>query len=265
MERFTIFAKKDALSQNIANKIIRAFKAAGRIIDDVNPELCIVIGGDGKMLRAVHQYLDRINEMYFVGILTGTLGFSSDYKASEVDLFIKEALTNVYTVKAKNLLQIELTKKDRSKKTYYALNEFRVENRVHTCVLDVFINDQLFEEFRGNGMIVSTPFGSTAYNRSLGGAIIFDHLDAFQLTEVAGIHHTSYSSIGNSLIISNNNKLTIKIQDTHQSLLGLDHLIIPSDGIVEVEIGLCDRSVNFIHYHPITCVDRLKKAYIRDK
>lgn len=264
MERFTVFTKTDYFSQNIANKIIREFQAAGKIKDDVNPELCVVIGGDGKMLRAVHHYLDRIDKMNFVGILTGTLGFSSDYKANEVDLFIKEVLENIYTVKAKNLLRIELTKKDKSTKTYYALNEFRVENRVHTCVLDVYINDQLFEEFRGNGMIVSTPFGSTAYNRSLGGAIIFDHLDAYQLTEVAGIHHTSYSSIGNSLIISNNNKLKIKIQDTHQSLLGLDHLVIPSDGVVEATIGLSDHVVNFVHFHPITCVDRLKKAFIRE-
>ena len=70
------------------------------------------------------------------------------------------------------LLEIKVNKKNQSE-MYYALNELRLDQGLQAQVIHVYINDVLFEVFRGNGLCVSTPSGSTAYNKSLGGAIIY--------------------------------------------------------------------------------------------
>ena len=129
------------------------------IYDEKNPDLVISIGGDGTILEAVHQYLNV--DCCFVGIHTGTLGFYTDY-------------------------QIEINKKD-SFQTYYALNELRLDQGLQAQVIHVYIGNVLLEVFRGNGLCVSTPSGSTAYNKSLGGSIIYPGIPLMQLTEVAGI------------------------------------------------------------------------------
>src|SRR5699024_2537418 len=84
---------------------------------------------------------------------------------------------------------------------YLALNEVRVENNRRSQVIDVYINDDCFETFRGNGLCVSTASGSTAYNKSLGGAVINSGAELMQLSEIAGIHHNAYRSLGSSLIL----------------------------------------------------------------
>ena len=62
-----------------------------------------------------------------------------------------------------------------------ALNESTLRNIVKTMVCDVYINNQLFERFRGDGLVISTPTGSTAYNKSVGGAILDPRIIGFQL------------------------------------------------------------------------------------
>ena len=74
----------------------------------------------------------------------------------------------------------------------------------------VYINDEYLETFRGNGLCVSTASGSTAYNKSLGGAILYSDVGMMQLSEIAGIHHNAYRSLGSSLVLDK--KYTIRNQ-----------------------------------------------------
>lgn len=133
--------------------------------DDQNPDLVISIGGDGTILEAVHHYLNK--DCCFVGIHTGTLGFYTDYQVDQVDQFIKDVTSREFTTMKRYLLEIKVNKKNQSE-TYYALNELRLDQGLQAQVIHVYINDVLFEVFRGNGLCVSTPSGSTAYNKSLG-------------------------------------------------------------------------------------------------
>ncbi len=83
---------------------------------------------------------------------------------------------------------------------FHALNEMRIENSYRSQVIDMYVNDEHMETFRGNGLCVSTPSGSTALNKSLGGAVINPSLRLMQVTEIAGIHHNAYRSLGSPLI-----------------------------------------------------------------
>ena len=68
-------------------------------------------------------------------------------------------------------------------------------------VADVVINGVHFERFRGDGLTVSTPTGSTAYNKSLGGAVLHPTIEALQLTEIASLNNRVYRTLGSSIIV----------------------------------------------------------------
>ena len=102
----------------------------------------------------------------FVGIHTGTLGFYTDYQIDEVDQFIKDVTSRQFKTMKRYMLEIKINKKD-SFQTYYALNELRLDQGLQAQVIHVYIGNVLLEVFRGNGLCVSTPSGSTAYNKSL--------------------------------------------------------------------------------------------------
>ena len=141
--------------------------------------------------------MNNINNCCFLAIHTGTLGFFTDYTSDEVEECIYDILHNDPTFKHRSLLEITY-----GNNKYYALNEMRIENIVRTQTLNVNIDGYPFETFRGTGMCVSTQSGSTAYNRSLKGAVIEEGLDLIQLHEITGIHHRKYSSLGVSYIMS---------------------------------------------------------------
>ncbi|MDV2687009.1 NAD(+) kinase, partial [Alkalihalophilus lindianensis] len=82
-----------------------------------------------------------------------------------------------------------------------ALNESTVKSLEGTLVIDVEIRGEHFERFRGDGLCVSTPSGSTAYNKALGGAIIHPSISAIQVAEMASINNKVFRTIGSPLIL----------------------------------------------------------------
>ena len=84
---------------------------------------------------------------------------------------------------------------------------FRRSDR--TMVADVVINHVHFERFRGDGLTVSTPTGSTAYNKSLGGAVLHPTIEAIQLTEIASLNNRIYRTLGSSVIVPKKDKIEV--------------------------------------------------------
>ena len=265
MKRFYIIAKTDNFSQGLLQKLKTKLLALNMIEDKFNPELLIVCGGDGKVLRTLHNYMKIIDRIKIMSIMTGTLGFSSDFYPEEIDELVENIKNENYEIERQNLLKISINKTRYNSEVYYALNEFRVENRFRTCVVDVSLNEKMFETFRGNGLIISSPFGSTAYNRSLGGAIVMPSLKCIQLTEIAGIHHNQYRSLNSPLILDQSVKIRLKIHEPKKCILGMDHVILNNDFVSDVTVELSDKVVSFIHYKKTSFIDRLKRAFIVEK
>lgn len=91
--KYTVVTKIDDKSQACKEKIMNALNDRNWIYDEMKPELVICIGGDGTLLYGVHQYLNILDEVNFVGVHTGTLGFFTDYTEDEVDTFINDITT----------------------------------------------------------------------------------------------------------------------------------------------------------------------------
>ena len=82
MKKYTIITRPDEDSLQLEKKLHKILETHDHILDSSNPEIVFVIGGDGTFIYAVHHYLNQLENVYFYGIHTGTLGFYSDFKDS---------------------------------------------------------------------------------------------------------------------------------------------------------------------------------------
>lgn len=262
MKYFTIINKSDETSRQLKYQLEQKLIEAGFYEDATSPELVIVLGGDGKLLRAIESYKEQLSRVAFVGINTGTLGFHADYLPGELDVFLDDVVHHPWRMEEHALLEVTLHRLQ-GDELHYAVNEFRIENRNFTVVIQVEINGEILEEFRGNGLAVSTPFGSSAYNRSLGGAIVLPELEVMQLTEIAALQNNEYSSLGSPLLLGKNQTITFRPTETDLLLLGIDHYLLDGQTIETISVRLSERKVRFARFRPNSTVKRLRRAFIR--
>ncbi len=258
MKQYALVIKQDQLSHQIASKIKTQLDAIMEY-DQENPDLVISVGGDGTMLLSVHQYLSK--DVNFLGVHTGTLGFFTDFRKDEITKLVEAIKNDCYHLLPRNLLEVKV-KHEKKEDVYFALNEMRIDYGYTTQVIDVYINDELLEVFRGNGLCVSTPAGSTAYNKSIGGAVIYPGTPLMQLTEVAGIQHNAYRSLGSSLVLDASNMIKLIGHNFKQVYLGIDHLSYQIKDVDSIEIKIAKKTINFIEYEEKSFVQRIRRAFI---
>ena len=181
--------------------------------DEQQPDVVITIGGDGTLISAFHHYEDRLSTIRFVGIHTGHLGFYTDWRNFEVEDLVESLQNDSGQSVSYPLLEMSATYDDGEIERRVALNESTLRNIVKTMVCDVYINNQLFERFRGDGLVISTPTGSTAYNKSVGGAILDPRIIGFQLGEMASLNNRVFRTLGSPVVFGSDTKLTLRLPD----------------------------------------------------
>lgn len=258
MNRFYIVTRFDKKSQELAKTIQNKLEKLGYVLDKSSPEIVIVAGGDGSVLQAISQFIDQLQDILFVGIKTGTLGFMCDYKDDEVDRLIEDITSKTLTVKKYPLLEGVC---DGIGHHFLAVNEIRVENIVKTLGMKVYIDDVYFEEYQGTGMCVCTQLGSSAYNRSLGGAVIQEGLDLMEMTQVAGIHHSEYRSLQSPLILAGSSTISFESNDFNDARLGVDALSFPLEGTTKISITLSNRYFQLVRHQSLPYLKRLARLF----
>ena len=259
MKTFALVSRQDATSEKLA-KHIRTVLNEHMQYDANRPDLVISIGGDGTMLEACHRHAASLDHTSFVGLHTGTLGFYTNYAADECDLLLDDILTKTPEQTERSLLDVYLNERW----VDIALNEMRVEENRFTMVLDVYLKDYFFERFRGNGICVCTPAGSTGYNRSLGGSIVCAGLKSMQLSEVAGIHHNQFRSLQSSLGLDDSFTVTLIPRASRHAILGIDRDVYEISQGDTVKVSISNRSMKFANYRPIPLSQRLRRSFIND-
>lgn len=260
MKRFTILSKNDELSNQIKLKIHSELISIGFSHDENDPEIVIAVGGDGTFLRTIHKFVNDLDKLLFVGIHTGTLGFFTSYDSHEVDKFLEDCRNKNFVRKNLPLLEINIHS---SKETHclYALNEIRVENVIRTQLMRIYVEDVFLETFRGTGICISSQAGSSAYNRSLGGAILHEGLDLLQITEITGIHHQAYRSLGSPLIVPHDVTIRLESDDFCEAILCYDHesMKLRKDSCVTVNYS--KKVVHMIGRPDTHYIERLKNLF----
>lgn len=257
MEKYAIITREDRKSLQIKDILIKQLNEFMEY-NEQTPDIVISIGGDGTILRSIQQYIHIIDKVCFIGLHTGTLGFYTDYRKDEYALLVDDIKNKKGSIINRSLLHVKTNHIDA-----LALNEVRIENNRHSLVMDVFIDEEHLETFRGNGLCVSTPSGSTAYNRSLRGAVIYPDVRLMQLTEIAGIHHNAYRSLDTSLILNDSHKIGIRSLNFNEAVLGVDNLLFNLDDTDYIDIELSKLSARFIQYRPLSFIERIKRAFLK--
>lgn len=208
-------------------------------------DLVIVIGGDGSLLRgarALAQY-----QVPLLGVNRGRLGFLTDITPEDIELKVGEVLAGQYTTDPRFLLEMQVTREDEVIATGDALNDVVLHpgQFIHMLECELYIDGYFVTSQRSDGMIVSTPTGSTAYALSGGGPIMHPKLDAIVLVPMNP--HTLSSR---PMVISGNSEIKILVGD-HDSALPL----VTCDGQTHAEVRAGDEihirkkahSVQLIH------------------
>lgn len=262
--RVAIIANGNYHSKRVASKLFAIFKDDPDFyLSKKNPDIVITIGGDGMLLSAFHMYEDELDTVKFVGIHTGHLGFYTDYRDFEIDELVENLRNNKGEKISYPILKVVITLDSGRVITARALNEATIKRIEKTMVADVYINKVKFESFRGDGMSVSTPTGSTAYNKSLGGAILHPTIEALQLTEISSLNNLVFRTIGSSLIIPKKDTIEIVPQRTGIYTISVDNKTYNVKNVVKAEYFLDSKKINFVSTPSHTSFwERVKDAFI---
>ena len=257
MSDFTIVNRPDPVSFQLKERMQEILERHGFRVNDETPDTVIVIGGDGTFIYAVHQFIDKLDHVRFFGIHTGTLGFYTDYRDTDFEEFISDFVQERFTEFSYPILEGK-TGHD----IFYGINEIRVENAVRTQEMNVYLDNVLFEVYRGTGMCVSTQLGSTAYNRSVGGAIIQEGLSLIQMTEIAGIHHSKYRSLNSPFILNDTTEIAFTSDSFRGAMLGADSEVFSLDGVRRIEITVSkEKRVRMLKGRDVLYFDRLHSLF----
>ncbi len=257
--KYCIVSKHDDYSKELASLIKEKINIP---YDESNPDIVISVGGDGTILKALHKYSNICDKIVIFGINTGHLGFITNFKVEEIDLVADMINKGIYTKEEVGLLEYELHTLNKVTRGI-ALNEITVINPPRTLIVDVFVDEKELESFRGTGLCISTPFGSTAYNKSLHGCVVDPNLEAFQLTEIASINSRTYRTLGSPLLLSASKEVKIKSTDAIETWITVDNLNYMISDFLEIRCKYSKHHVSFAQNN-IEFLDRLKKAFINN-
>ena len=200
-KKIAIVSNRQSQSQMVSKILAEKLLKNHFPIDEKNPDVVISVGGDGTLLKAFHQFESQLDKVKFIGVHTGHLGFYTDWRDYEIAQLIENLLKDESKSVNYPILDIEIEFFNGEKASYKALNESTIRRVNRTLVGDIYISGNKFEKFRGDGLSVSTPTGSTAYNKSVGGAVIHPSIKAIQLTEIASLNNIVFRTLGSPIII----------------------------------------------------------------
>ncbi len=211
-------------------------------------DLAIVVGGDGSMLTAARALAK--NRVPVVGVNRGGLGFLTDISPDELELQLDEVFAGNYTTEERFLLHTKIRPNEQSKQQNgygQALNDIVLSSGKSARMIEfeLYIDDQFVYSQRSNGLIVSTPTGSTAYALSGGGPIMHPSLDAIVLVPM--FPHTLTAR---PVVVDGNSRIKIvpgTLHDTYPliSCDGHDNFTVaPGD---EVFIRKMDDPLTLVH------------------
>ena len=253
-------------SVKVAKELTERLQKENIEINQVNPDILITIGGDGTLLSGFHRFAHQLDTIRFIGVHTGRLGFYTDWREYEMESLVDSLINDDGAYVAYPVLDVDVLYKDGQQESHFlALNESTIQKVGSTFVCDVYINDHHFERFRGDGICVSTPTGSTGYNKSVGGAVLHPSLKALQMAEIASINNRVFRTLSSPLVIAKDEEIILKSFGEQDILITLDHMNLTEKNVAEVHLKIADESVRFARYRHMDFWNRVSDSFIGDK
>jgi len=196
------------------------------------PDFFISIGGDGSILESVTLIGDA--EIPMVGINTGRLGFLSVIKKEDYKKSLDSIINGNYEIESRALLNLKTTT-NLYGNLNFALNEIAVNRKDSTSMITIktYLNNEYLNTYWADGLIISSPTGSTGYSLSCGGPIVMPKSENFIITPVA-----PHNLNARPFVITDNYKITLKVEGRSKKfLVNLDSRIEAFDSSLELVIS----------------------------
>lgn len=226
---------------------------------DKSFDLLVSIGGDGTILRAI-TFVKDLN-IPIVGINTGRLGFLATIQHEDIERAIQQIISRNYKLSKRTLLSIETSPtNDELTELNFALNEIAISRKNTTSMITVEtrLNDEYLTSYWSDGLIVSTPTGSTGYSLSCGGPVITPDTTSFILTPIAP-HNLS----ARPLVIEDSTIIQLKVSGREDNyLISLDSRIATLSNDTIVTIKKAPFTLNMIELHHESFLDTLRKKLL---
>lgn len=221
--------------------------------------LFISIGGDGTILRAI-TYIRDLN-IPIIGINTGRLGFLATIQKNSIAKAIDDIIKGYYRISERCLLTIRTEPENESLFDFnVALNEIAVSRKNTTSMITVetSLNDEYLTSYWADGLIISTPTGSTGYSLSCGGPVIMPESDSIVLTPIA-----PHNLNARPLVIQNSTEIKLRVSGREDSyLVSLDSRIATLDNNSTVIIKLANFKIKMIELNSESFLSTLRNKLL---
>jgi len=226
---------------------------------DNSYDLLISIGGDGTMLRAITFVRDF--DIPIVGINTGRLGFLATIQKDNIENAIEDILKGNYQISERSLLTITTDPENENLLDFnIALNEIAVSRKNTTSMITVetSLNNEYLTSYWADGLIISTPTGSTGYSLSCGGPVIMPDADSFTLTPIA-----PHNLNARPLVIPDSTEIKLKVSGREDNyLVSLDSRIATLDNNATVIIKKAPFKIKMIELEGESFIHTLRKKLL---
>lgn len=182
--------------------------------DNFDADFAISMGGDGTLLKTASRVCSK--NIPIIGVNIGRLGFLADVNPSEIETAMEAVFNGEYRVFEHSVIKIETEEGDNVVGSPYALNDIALLKRDHASMISIraSINDEYLMTYQADGLIVTTPTGSTAYSLSNGGPIIAPGTGTMCLTAVA-----PHSLNVRPIVVPDSSVITLKVESRSHSFL----------------------------------------------
>ena len=176
----------------------------------IAPDVVLILGGDGTLLKVAAEFAEH--GLPLIGINLGHLGFLTEIERQNMYAEL-DALLQRHCEDVRGMLLVEVWRQDKQLARYLALNDAVLAKGPFARIiqLETSVNGDWFETYQGDGLIIATPTGSTAYALSAGGPVISPYVDAFVITPIC-----PHSLSSRSLVVSGQDMIEVKLKGVHQ-------------------------------------------------
>lgn len=222
-------------------------------------DLFVSFGGDGTMLRAVTFVKDL--SIPIVGVNTGRLGFLSTFDKNQVRKVVSEFQNGAFSIEERSLVEIALEDDiEEFKELNFALNEITVSRKDTTSMItvDTYLDDEFLTSYWADGLIISTPTGSTGYSLSCGGPVIAPTTKSLVLTPIAP-HNLS----ARPLVIPDDTEIRIVVSGREENhLVSLDSRIATIPNGKEIRIKKAPFCIKMVEYKSESFLKTIRKKLL---
>jgi NAD+ kinase len=178
-------------------------------------DLAIVMGGDGTMLSVARSLID--DDIPLVGINRGRFGFLTDLRAEDMLDAIDKILAGAHQTESRMLLHASIYSANKQVHTGVALNDVVIKSNLRLIELEVEIDGKFVHKQRGDGLILCTPTGTTAYSLSAGGPILHPNLDAIALVPIS-----PHTLSNRPIALNGNSKIEVNLVQSDEAYVSYD-------------------------------------------